>query len=268
MHLKRWLTAIVLVPFLFGILLKGTPFLFSLLVAVVTVIAMAEYFTIVSPAVKGGIPKTVQLAAYIISLFIIGAVHRGSYEVLLAVLALNLMLVAMSVMALYSKKPSILEAVSKQIQAIFYVPLLLAFLILIRNSENGALWVIWIFLIIAASDTGAYYIGSYFGRRPLSPGISPNKTIEGSLAGIASAVVVALVFDWLFIQDIHSILVILFAVVAAAVGQLGDLFESALKRHGGIKDSGSILPGHGGILDRIDGLMFALPVGYFFKALL
>lgn len=124
-----------------------------------------------------------------------------------------------------------------------------------------ALFLVW------ATDIGAYVIGRQFGRRKLAPAVSPNKTLEGSLGGVLSALVVAVVFMVVrpTVYAPYGLLtmaglVIIFSVFA----QLGDLVESALKRHFGVKDSGKLIPGHGGILDRFDSMIFVLPIMHFF----
>ncbi|MCP4020910.1 MAG: phosphatidate cytidylyltransferase, partial [Desulfobacteraceae bacterium] len=117
--------------------------------------------------------------------------------------------------------------------------------------------------VIFLNDTGAYYAGTYFGKHPLSPTISPNKTIEGSAGGVLAASVIGFAASFILFGDITLSLVIFpCSIVLAIAGQIGDLFESAMKRASSIKDSGRILPGHGGMLDRIDGLLLAIPVLY------
>ncbi|MCJ7830155.1 MAG: phosphatidate cytidylyltransferase, partial [Desulfobacterales bacterium] len=111
-----------------------------------------------------------------------------------------------------------------------------------------------------------YYVGSYFGRHKLCPSISPGKTLEGAAAGLVANVVVGLVFRQLFLPAVSPANGLLFCLAVGAAGQVGDLFESEYKRRCRIKDSGSLLPGHGGILDRIDALLFAAPVAYFYKS--
>ncbi|MBB3906134.1 MULTISPECIES: phosphatidate cytidylyltransferase [Anoxybacillaceae] len=124
-----------------------------------------------------------------------------------------------------------------------------------------ALFIIW------ATDTGAYFTGRAFGKRKLWPEISPNKTIEGSIGGTICALVVAIVYQLCthFFASIPWLLVV--TVVLSIVGQLGDLVESAFKRHYNVKDSGNILPGHGGILDRFDSLLFMLPILHLFMSM-
>ncbi|MEK4970365.1 phosphatidate cytidylyltransferase [Cytobacillus sp. FSL R7-0696] len=131
-----------------------------------------------------------------------------------------------------------------------------------RAMENGLIWIFFSLFIIWASDSGAYFFGKAFGKRKLWPDISPNKTIEGSIGGVISSVVVACLF--LIFTDISepAFLIILMTCLLAIFGQVGDLAESAFKRHYGVKDSGRILPGHGGILDRFDSLLFVWPFMY------
>ena len=143
-------------------------------------------------------------------------------------------------------------------------PYLLSFLILIRAGSSGMIWIFLLLAVIFAGDTSAYYVGSYLGRHKLSPAVSPGKTIEGSIGGLAANLVVGAIGKYFFLPEIPWGLCLLFFIAVGVAGQVGDLFESELKRSSGIKDSGGILPGHGGILDRIDALLFASPVAYIF----
>lgn len=124
-----------------------------------------------------------------------------------------------------------------------------------------ALFIVW------ATDIGAYMIGQRMGKTKLLPAVSPNKTIEGSLGGIASATAIAFIF-MLFDKNVyaphHFIVMLLLVPIFSAAAQFGDLVESAIKRHYGVKDSGKLIPGHGGILDRFDSLIFVFPIMHFF----
>jgi len=117
----------------------------------------------------------------------------------------------------------------------------------------GALAVVW------AADSGAYFAGKRFGKRRLAPAISPGKTVAGLVGGVAAALTVAALLAWAAADAAHTRWWLAAALVAALFSVVGDLYESSLKRRAGVKDSGGILPGHGGILDRIDGLIAALP---------
>ncbi len=139
------------------------------------------------------------------------------------------------------------------------------FFYLILTREAGLEYVFFVLFLIWATDSGAYFTGRKLGRRKLWPEISPNKTIEGALGGIASAVVVAVIFQLIYPVYESLFFAIIVSIVIAVFGQMGDLVESAMKRHFNVKDSGRILPGHGGILDRFDSLIFVLPVLHFFQ---
>jgi phosphatidate cytidylyltransferase len=155
-----------------------------------------------------------------------------------------------------------------------YIGLLLsAFMLLhdlgpkMRVTPFGlANWGAWLLLDVAvcvwASDTFAYFCGRSLGRHKLAPTLSPNKTIEGALGGLCGALLVGAGFGyWIHLPLLHSLMV---GLLAGVLGPLGDLFESALKRELGIKDFGTLMPGHGGALDRIDSLLFVVPIAYLY----
>lgn len=151
------------------------------------------------------------------------------------------------------------------IAASFYVGTGFHSLVLARSDSFSK--VLFALFIVWATDIGAYMIGRQYGRRKLLPEVSPNKTIEGSLGGVLSAVVIAIIF--LIIQPkvangYHFIIMLLLVIVFSVFGQFGDLVESSLKRHYSVKDSGKIIPGHGGILDRFDSLLFVFPIMHLF----
>ena len=129
-----------------------------------------------------------------------------------------------------------------------------------QTREAGIMFILFAFFIVWSTDTGAYLIGKMLGKHKLWPQISPNKTIEGFVGGIIICLLVSLIFFFQF--NLHDNLLIFLAIstVLSMFGQLGDLVESALKRHFDVKDSGSILPGHGGLLDRFDSFIFVLPL--------
>ncbi|WP_249869754.1 phosphatidate cytidylyltransferase [Oceanobacillus saliphilus] len=144
--------------------------------------------------------------------------------------------------------------------AAFYVGLGFFYLLETRAGSNALSNILYAFFIIWATDTGAYFFGRAFGKKKLWPTISPNKTVEGALGGIMLAIAVGIVFH-LVSPFPHSLLaVIVVTILASIFGQIGDLVESAFKRNYGVKDSGKLLPGHGGILDRFDSLLFVLPL--------
>ena len=144
-----------------------------------------------------------------------------------------------------------------------YIGFMFAYILLLRfiSSENGLFYLIFTTFVTWADDTAAYFIGVKFGKHKLSPRISPKKTVEGSFGGLAGGVVTAFFLATLF-QEPLFFFGILGAIVVIA-GQFGDLIESIIKRNAGVKDSGSFLPGHGGVLDRFDSLLLSAPVVYY-----
>ncbi len=136
------------------------------------------------------------------------------------------------------------------------------FLPLLRDLPAGVHWTIVFLLIVWSGDTGAYFAGKKYGRRPLFYMISPKKTVEGALGGLAAGVVITFLYKILLFRGLSWLGILVIPVLVGAVAQIGDLAESFLKRAFGIKDSGKILPGHGGFLDRFDGVVFSLPLMY------
>jgi phosphatidate cytidylyltransferase len=156
------------------------------------------------------------------------------------------------------------DAVALAAVAVFpslYLGLSLGTMIAVREVE-GREALFLVILAVAISDTAQYYTGRTFGRRPLAPAVSPKKTIEGAVGGfVATPIFVAVAGAW-WLNDVRVPSRVLLGVLIVAAGIAGDLFESMLKRSAGMKDSSNLIPGHGGILDRIDGLLFAAPVYY------
>lgn len=140
-----------------------------------------------------------------------------------------------------------------------YIPYLLSYVLLIGQWQNGRSWVFFVLLVIIAGDVGAYYTGKTCGRHRLYEAVSPKKTVEGSVGGLTASVIFGALFGTVFINGPSVASLILLSGFLALVGQLGDLIESMIKRVSGKKDSSQMIPGHGGILDRMDSLLFAFP---------
>lgn len=152
---------------------------------------------------------------------------------------------------------------------VLYIGIALSYLIVLRSFPSGEFLILFVLLITWAADTGAYYVGRTLGRHPLAPVISPKKTIEGLVGGLVFAMTAAyLARSWI---PFYTLTLVDSAVLGATVtiaGLAGDLVESALKRSVGVKDSGGLLPGHGGMLDRIDSLLFTGPTFYYYVTLM
>jgi len=261
---KRLLTAVIALPLLFLLIFKGGQLAFAIFVVILSIITIWEYFRIIYLDSDKGGKGFIRFFAYLISLGIVWAAHIKSFELIVWLLLLNLVISGIASLRLFKTDPSAPVILSKQILGIVYIPLFLSFLVLIRNGENGIFWVLSVIVIVFLGDSGAYFVGSGFGKHKLSPAISPGKTIEGSIAGLVTSVVAGVIVKLLFFPDLPWGMGILFFLVIGIFAQVGDLFESVFKRHANIKDSGEVLPGHGGFLDRLDALMFAAPAAYLF----
>lgn len=154
--------------------------------------------------------------------------------------------------------------VSFKVLGIVYIALPLSYLAYVRGLPNGEYWILFLLFVIWANDTCAYFTGKTFGKRKLLPEISPKKTVEGAIGGLLGGAVVALVFNWYLDTGLGTAGAVGLSAAIGVIGMIGDLAESLLKRGAGVKDSGTILPGHGGMLDRIDSLLFPIPFLYYF----
>lgn len=144
--------------------------------------------------------------------------------------------------------------------ATFYIAMAFYFLIEVRFL--GLNYFLFVLFLIWATDTGAYFVGKSMGNRKLWPEISPNKTIAGAIGGICIAIIVAVIYQLIYPFDLSLAMIILIAVLISVFGQLGDLVASAIKRQYDIKDYGKLFPGHGGVLDRLDSLLFVMLLLY------
>lgn len=255
-HMKRWLTGVIAVPILFGIIAFGGEILFSILIVLASLMGMQEYNRM---SFRQGftLEKTETL---IIALFILLSAFFGNLRLLLTCLTFSVM-VALMLNLLRARRTGIdIAPAGRVVLGILYIPLLMAHFILIRQTPSGVLWVFFILVLAFSGDIAAFYVGRKFGKRKLLAEVSPGKTVEGTLGLIAGSIAGCLLFRFFFFPAVPVVHVVLLGLVGSIAGQLGDLCESALKRGAGVKDSGMLLPGHGGILDRLDCLMFIVPL--------
>jgi phosphatidate cytidylyltransferase len=162
-----------------------------------------------------------------------------------------------------TKNAITIDQVSVILLGALYIGFGFHYMIATRIPEQGLFWAILIFVCIWASDSGAYFVGSKLGKHPLWPQISPKKSIEGAIGGIAISIIIAICFS-IYEPDLLPLgQAILLGLVIAVVGQIGDLIQSAYKWVKGIKDTGTLLPGHGGVLDRVDSWLIVFPFLHF-----
>ncbi|NOY68028.1 MAG: phosphatidate cytidylyltransferase [Deltaproteobacteria bacterium] len=264
MHTKRLITSFVAMPIL-AILISFSPqALFAAFIAIVCLVAGWEYFYIIYSGRTARMYAAVPVFTVLCGAAVVIAAGSSRHDLMILIVLFQVLGAAVFSLFSFSVKKNILGHLEKAFQFIVYIPLSLATIVLLRGGPGGDVWVYFLVFIIFSGDVGAFYVGTYFGRHSLAPEISPKKTIEGAAGGLAANLIVGLLFKALFLPSFPFGVTIVFIVLAGLAGQVGDLFESELKRVSDIKDSGVILPGHGGILDRIDALLFAAPIAYIF----
>ena len=260
MQLKRWLTALFLVPPLLLVIGYGSEQVFFGLVAVALVLAIHEFYLLVLPSNS----KKEMALGILLALLLAYGIYKDGGLLLIGISTFIVIFLLVFFLADVQKTDSIVPSLGMLLIGIFYVGLLISHLTLIRGMPYGKPWVFFTLAVTFMGDTAAYYGGTYFGKHKLYPRISPGKTVEGSLWGFIGNLVVALIFWQYFLCQTALYHFIILAIGLGIMGQLGDLCESMIKRSAGVKDSGGLLPGHGGMLDRIDGLLFSSPFLYYY----
>lgn len=268
--MKRVLTAIVLIAVVVSLVLWGQPWMVTTLAAVVATLAALEFRTL-SDASGSPVPLVWTIAAIAMFFFV---VFERPQDTITAVSFATLLLFAWN--ALRTSVDRVLGETASGLLLLVYIAYPLTLIPRIWQLENGTATLLFLFLCVWCGDIAALYVGKRFGKRKLAPTLSPNKTWEGAIASVGAAVVFGMVLilagDWLSesgsnFTRLHTSAAwwqwLLLAVLLNVAAQFGDLLESALKRGANVKDSGSMLPGHGGILDRIDALLLAAPVLWF-----
>jgi phosphatidate cytidylyltransferase len=259
----RLLTAAVVVPPLLWLLFRGPAWGFFLLVLVATAIAADELFRMTHPA--DGIARAIGVTTTLgvsVCLYMWGSDVRVLLTLLFVVPLLGLMVPLWRLGEISSSALRTFAGVT----APFYIGGLLCALALVRR-DAGAVGPHYVFMCLTfawLADTGGYFFGRFLGKRKLYEAVSPKKTRAGFVGALLGAELGGLLGHFFYLRSIPLTHVVPLALVAGALGQAGDLVESLLKRSTGIKDSGSIVPGHGGMLDRIDALIIVAPVVYLY----
>lgn len=266
MHLKRWITAVVALPLIILLILKGGPALFALIIATVTVLTLIEYLRIALHNHNPRVAWYFTAWTCLSGVAVIAAVHFAFFIGVLYILSVHLIVCSILAVLRFKEAHDAPQVAVKLVFGTLYIAVLFSFLVFLRNDIDGVLWVSLLLWVIALGDIGAYYVGSYLGRHKLCPSVSPKKTVEGALGGLGANLVAVWLFNLLFASgSLPMTGLAVFAILVGASGQVGDLFESLFKRVADIKDSGGLLPGHGGFLDRVDALLFGAPVAVLLK---
>lgn len=248
-------------------------FVYTLVVGVFSVLAVLEYVALLKK--QDLRPQTEVMVGYTVVLVLLiawkylfkdlfPAVKIGNIQMeLLFALLLVLCFLTTLALELFRGDPDqgLINA-SVNLFGTVYIGFMFAYILLLRFIQDGFFYLLFAFIVTIANDSAAYFVGIKFGKHKLSPRISPKKSIEGSIGGIGGGIIGAVIMGLCFRKSLIPLVILGILVVIA--GQFGDLVESIIKRNAGVKDSGNFLPGHGGILDRVDSLLFAAPVVYYF----
>lgn len=262
MHARVW-TAIFGIPLLIFILYTGG-FVLVIGVSFLTLAAVTEYTNAINRSIR---PKINLYFMLLLAVIITITIKLDYYFLMPVLLAVFIVIFCYEIL---SGNVGIQRG-STMFFGLIYVPVMFGYLFLFENLQNGIYYLWMIFIIAFSTDTAAYFIGKNFGKRHFSPKISPKKTIAGSVGGIIVAALCTVIYGAILGKVFGFVLpwylYLGLGVVASIAGQCGDLTASMIKRRVKIKDFGHILPGHGGILDRFDSILFIIPLIYIFASL-
>jgi phosphatidate cytidylyltransferase len=271
LHARRWLTALILLPLLLVALFWGGHVSFILLLLVISGLAQWEFLGMFQPEadtvrrLKAIILGSVLLLSFCTAQRVTTLCNpSGPLFVLVGVLFILFLFYLIA----YSHIPDLSRDLMVNVLALLYIPLLLGHFVWLRYLSDGQWWIFWLLMVIMAGDTGAFYVGRTWGKTKLYPEVSPGKTWVGVVGGTAAALIAGLALGrwalpWISLKTLACL-----ALLLAVVGLLGDLFESMLKRQAQVKDTSELLPGHGGMLDRLDSLLFAGPLVVYIRLFL
>jgi len=257
--MRRIITGLLLAIAWFLLLLYGGPVLFFLVMTAGTVLALNEYLRMACQEVE----KKHEPIILLIGLLPLVGAFLGGLDIVVACIFLALLLLIIITFAAYPALNNSLDFLTRLWFGIFYIGFCGSHLILLRNMDQGIFWLIFLTAITIFSDSGAYYVGRLFGTTKLFPALSPGKTRAGAVGGIIGGMLGGALVAAFFLPEFNLFIAALLGLILSCIGIVGDLAESLMKRASGVKDSGRILPGHGGVLDRIDSLLLTAPVLYY-----
>ena len=263
---KRVISAVIFIALWVVILIVNNPIFDTAVVAILSLIATYEY----CKAFKNIGYKPISWLCYAgcLSIFLMGGIIPEEYKLMLIKIIIPVGLIsAFTYIVIGNVKRTVID-VAITVFALLYIPFMFSFMKLILNMEYGRFYILYVFCGAFVSDTFAFLVGSKFGKTKLAPDISPKKTVEGSIGGILGVIIFFILLTLLgnYKLGIYGNVFywVIVGIAASVAGQFGDLTASAIKRYCKIKDFGNIMPGHGGILDRFDSLMFVAPIVYIF----
>lgn len=235
--------------------------LFAGLLFVVSALALNEFYRMALPGQRR-LEAMLAVAAGV--LCSVGLVYSVSASAALMSIVLPTLFLSLLYLFRIQDMQGVSRDLAMSLLGIIYVPVLLSHAILLRALPAGHAWIFLVLLVVMASDSMAYFVGMKIGKHRLYERVSPKKSIEGSLGGLFGGVLGAVIAKFWFFHGLDVVDILVIGLGVGVFSQLGDLVESLFKRSFDVKDSGSLIPGHGGLLDRLDSLLFAFPVTYYY----
>jgi phosphatidate cytidylyltransferase len=245
------------------LVLKGTSAQFGYFVIILTFLGLGEFFRMAVPE-----RRVLGFAASVAGALLPVTALFTECVPLVPVMTLQAISFALYFLFTFEDLKEATREMSILCLGLMYVPLLIVHLQLLRQLPHGQEWMFLLMVIVMTGDSGAFYVGSTLGKHRLCPLVSPKKSVEGAVGGLAGSVIGAIVAKYTFFPQLTIVDACVTALFIGTLGQLGDLFESFLKRSFGVKDSGAIFPGHGGVLDRLDSILFAAPAAFYYASYL
>lgn len=269
MDLKRISSALIGFPLVAIILIFGNKYLVDICVSIIAIMSLHEYFHSFKEQNQN---RDLRWIAYIsaLSIAIIHIIPSGYIlKTIAAIIPISILVLFAQVIATNMKYS--IKDIAITFFGICYIVIFLMYIPIIRETANGRITIWYVFLAAWGTDVFAYCIGRRFGKHKFSK-ISPNKSIEGCIAGTIGAVIIMLIYTFIcntyLGMNFNYLYIIVIGIVLSLVGQIGDFAASSIKRYTGIKDFSNLIPGHGGMLDRIDSVIFIAPFAYFLLMLL
>lgn len=234
----------------------------------ISILNICTIYELYNAFINNGIHITFFLSSTfaVVLLYFVSFFHK--FDFMLVYFFIILMLMLEFLYSIINSRRNHLIDVAFSVFSFTYTSLLFMCMILVRNLPNGINLTWWVFVITWACDTGAFFTGILLGKKPLAPSISPKKTLEGSLGGILSSIAASVIFALYLLPEVRTVDAAVLGIVIGFVSQVGDLSASLIKRYCKIKDFSHIIPGHGGILDRLDSALFSFPIAYIFIKIL
>ena len=262
--IKRLLTTVVGLPAVILVFILGNKYIIDVVILIASIICMHEYFGVIQK-----VCKPIKWIGYLSSVFmsLLALISDKLLFMQIFLFFIPILILTLFFHIIVTNMKITFKDVAYTLVGILYIPLFIMFLEVIRCMENGKILIGYTFVISWSTDVAAYVIGKNFGKHKFST-VSPKKSIEGCIAGLIGAVFVSLLYTWLLVSfgkiEYSYLYIVIATIILSAISQIGDFVASSIKRFVDVKDYSNLLPGHGGLLDRIDSLIFIAPFAYMF----